>query len=217
MKPKHIACTTAVVVVITALAATVALQWRHSNLSGRHAQVLYDTTMLRSGDLLFRNGLGNESLLVTSTSNGDYSHVGIAMSTPSGWHVVHAVPGEAAQGQPDLLKCEPIAVYYAPDRAMAGAWARVDCSNAQATNAARAAMHKVDERVLFDNMYDMDDTTSLYCTELVRLSYLGQGIDLSEDRYAPTPGIGLSGHIIYPEHLWVSGRLKEKKTFDVTY
>lgn len=175
---------------------------------------MYDTTAMRTGDLLFRNGLGNESLLVTSTSNGDYSHVGIAVSTPDGWQVIHAVPAEAPAHQPDYLKCEPIDSFFDPHRALAGAVARVDCDDATARAATRVAMSKVEAKVEFDHRYDIDDTTRLYCTELVRLAYMTQGIDLSEDRFAPTPGIGESGRIVYPEHLWVSPRLTHKKIFD---
>ncbi len=210
-------CAVAATVII--LAATTVwgwLQWRQAKLQSSLMVVLYDTTGLRTGDLVFRNGLGNESLLVTSTSKGEYSHVGIAVATATGWQVVHAVPGEAAPDVPDYLKCEPIDSFFEPHRAMAGAMARVDCDDATAAAAAEAAMHKVMEKVEFDHKYNLDDTTQLYCTELVKLAYSKQGIDLSEDRYAPTPGIGESGRIIYPEHLWVSPRLVTKKTFKTT-
>lgn len=212
-RPRTLIACAAIVAAVAGI-AWGGLQWRQMRLHSSLTQVLCDTTAMRTGDLLFRNGLGNESLLVTSTSNGDYSHVGIAMSTPSGWRVIHAVPGEAPADQPDYLKCEPIDSFFDPHRALAGAVARVDCDDATAMAATWVAMSKVEGNVEFDHRYDLDDTTRLYCTELVRLAYMTQGIDLSEDRYAPTPGIGETGRIVYPEHLWVSPRLTHKKIFN---
>ena len=178
-----------------------------------HVRVEIDSTALRSGDLLFRNGMGNESLVVTSTSRGEYSHVGIAIATPGGWMAVHAVPGESAEGEPEYVKCEPIGVFFGRDRAQAGAVVRIDCNDSTAMAAALAAMEKVRDKVVFDNSYDMDDTTELYCTELVRLCYMRQGIDLSDDRSIPVPGVGTSGRIVFPEHLWRSPHITNKNVF----
>lgn len=189
------------------------LAWRGARLQSSLARVLCDTTSLRTGDLVFRNGLGNESLLVTTSSGGEYSHVGIAIATPNGWHVIHAVPGEAPAHEPDYLKCEPIAQFFDPHRAMAGAMARVDCDSTTATAAALHALHKATSKIEFDHSYNMDDSTRLYCTELVVLAYGKQSIDLCQGRYAPTPGIGTSGRIIYPEHLWVSTHIATRQIF----
>ncbi len=209
----------AIVVGLLVVAAAMLgwLAWREHAVHSRLARVLCDTTLLRTGDLVFREGLGNESMLVTSVSNGEYSHVGLAVSTPSGWHVVHAVPGESPAGEPDYLKCEPIDSFFDPHRAMAGAMARVACSDDVARAAVAAAINKVEGLVEFDHRYDMDDTTQLYCTELVGLVYRRQGIDLIEERYAPTPGFGASGRVVYPEHLWQSPHLTVKKAFSITY
>ena len=202
-------------ILVAAAAAWGWSQWRKARLAATHAVVLYDTTSLRSGDLLFRNGLGNESLLVTTTSNGNYSHVGIACATPQGWHVVHAVPSEAPVGEPDLLKSEPIAVFYDPGRAMAGGTARVRCSDSIAMAATLAALDKVAQRVAFDDDYDTGDTTRLYCTELVQLAYMRQGIDLAQGKYFHATGFSTSGHIVFPEHLWQSSHLESKREFPV--
>lgn len=205
-----------VVALLVAAAGTWGyLEWRHCKLMSTLVRVCYDTTLMHTGDLVFRNGLGNESLLVTTTSNGEYSHVGIALSTPSGWQVIHAVPGEAAPGEPEYVKCEPIEEFFDPHRARAGGMARVDCDSLTALAAARAAMGKVTAKVTFDNDYNLEDTTQLYCTELVRLAYMNQGIDLADDRWAPTPGINTTGRIVYPEHLWQSPRLARRYEFQV--
>ncbi len=175
-------------------------------------RVQYDTVGLRNGDLLFRNGCGYESHVVTNMSAGDYSHIGIAYRTEEGWCVIHAVPGEAEEGEPEVLKCESIAEFYRCDRAKAGACARVLCADSLADAAARHAMRLVERRVEFDNDYDLEDSSQLYCTELVRLVYADCGVDLCEERRHKAPIIA-KGEVIYPEDIWKSPFIIQKKEF----
>ncbi len=73
----------------------------------------------REGDLVLRCGYGAESKVVTEASQSIYSHIGILhYDTPSAqWQVIHAVPGEAEKGEPELLKAESISEFYSFDRA----------------------------------------------------------------------------------------------------
>ena len=174
--------------------------------------VQYDTIGLRNGDLLFRNGCGYESHVVTNMSAGDYSHIGIAYRTAEGWCVIHAVPGEAEEGEPEVLKCEAIAEFYRCDRAKAGACARVHCADSLADAAARHAMRLVERRVEFDDDCELEDSSQLYCTELVRLVYADCGVDLCEERRHKAPIIA-KGEVIYPEDIWKSPFIIQKKEF----
>lgn len=141
--------------------------------------VVVDTTGLRDGDLLFRLGPGTESRLVTAASRGVYSHVGIACRVGGQWMAVHAVPGENEDCNiPDTLKCEPLADFFLPHRAIGGARGSIACADEVARAAASYALGKVRSHVLFDHHYRMTDTTELYCTELVYHAYLRQGVDL---------------------------------------
>ena len=176
-------------------------------------QVIYDTLGLRNGDLLFRNGHGYESRVVTDLSAGDFSHIGIAYHDGSRWCVIHAVPGEAAKGEPEYLKCEPIGEFFRPDRAKAAARARIDCRDSIADAATQHALQIVRRKVLFDNHSNLDDTSSLYCTELVRFVYADCGIDLCEDRWHRVP-IQAKGPVIFPEDIWMSPLLKHKTIFE---
>ena len=183
-----------------------------SKSANTNERVQYDTVGLRNGDLLFRNGCGYESHVVTNMSAGDYSHVGIAYRTEEGWCVIHAVPGEAEEGEPEVLKCEAIDEFYRTDRAKAGARARVHCADSLADAAARHAMRLVERRVEFDNDYDLEDSSQLYCTELVRLVYADCGVDLCEERRHKAPIIA-KGEVIYPEDIWKSPFIIQKKEF----
>ena len=155
----------------------------------------------REGDLVLRCGYGAESKVVTEASQSIYSHIGILhYDTPTAqWQVLHAVPGEAEQGEPEWLKAESISEFYASDRASCGAWMRVDCPDSIAAAAARYALQKVEEQVAFDNDYLLSDTTQIYCTELVWQAYLHQGIDLSDGHRHEVPNIfSADGACIFP-------------------
>lgn len=172
--------------------------------------VLTGQESFREGDLVLRCGYGTESHFVTETSNSNYSHIGILHfdTGKSQWMVVHAVPGEAEKGEPEWLKAEPIADFFAPDRAKRGAWMRVDCPDSIAEAATRYALQKVAERVEFDNEYLLSDTTQLYCTELVWQAFLHQGIDISDQRRHNVPSLfSEDGECIFPCDIEMSSKI----------
>ena len=68
-------------------------------------------------------------------------------------------------------------------------------------------------KVLFDHQYDLEDSSSLYCTELVRLVYADCGIDLCEDRWHRIP-LQAKGPVIFPEDIWNSPLLTDKIIFE---
>ena len=170
----------------------------------------------REGDLVLRCGYGAESKVVTEASQSIYSHIGILHydKLTAQWQVIHAVPGEAERGEPERLKAEPISVFYAPDRAIRGAWLRVNCPDNIADEATRYALQKVTEQVEFDNDYLLSDTTQIYCTELVWLAYLHQGIDLSEGHRHEVPSIfSKDGACIFPCDIEKSTKIIYVKPF----
>ena len=171
-------------------------------MGNRTTPLHVDTTHLRSGDLLFRMGMGAESYVVTAMSQGEYSHVGIALLTDSGWMVLHAVPGEAEEtGGIERLKCEPIATFYGCDRAQRGATARVACTDSMARCAALYALRKVGEGICFDNDYTADDSTQFYCSELVWRAYRHVGIDLVDNRRHSLIAGPPRDPVIYPQDI----------------
>lgn len=178
--------------------------------------VLTGHEAFREGDLVFRCGSGAESRMVTEASRSSYSHIGILHydSLTARWMVVHAVPGEAEAGEPEYLKSEPIEEFYAADRAFQGAWARVDCADSIAAEAARYALQKVAERVEFDNDYQLSDTMQLYCTELIWQAYLHQGIDLSDQQRHDVPlFVCKDGECIFPSDIEKSTKTIYVKPF----
>ena len=185
--------------------------------AGQHeAVVLTGEEDFREGDLVLRCGYGAESRVVTETSQSIYSHIGILHydTLTAQWNVVHAVPGEAEKGEPEYLKCEPLTDFYAPDRAVRGAWMRVDCPDSIAANAVRYALQKVGEGVEFDNDYLLSDTTQIYCTELVWQAYQHQGIDLSDQLRHEVPTLfSQDGECIFPCDIEKSSKIKYVQSF----
>jgi hypothetical protein len=155
----------------------------------------------REGDIVFRCGYGVESKAVTMRTSSDYSHVGLLHydSLKGEWQVIHAVPGEE---EPEYVKSEPVSVFFSPERAGCGAWMRVDCSDSVARQAVQYALNKVAQQVLFDNDYLLDDSTQLYCTELIWRAYQTQCIDVTGGQIEPVPTLfSREGRAIFPSNI----------------
>ena len=160
---------------------------------------------MREGDLAFRCGEGLFSRAVTSVeTEGVYSHVGILVRDGEAWKVVHAVPGEK-EGPDDFdrMKAEDPERFFAPARAAAGALVHTDLTGPEALERIRnTALSWARDSVRFDGKYDLDDSSRLYCSELVWRLYRQEGIDLSEGRRKPLNIIVLQGDCLLPEHLF---------------
>ncbi len=177
-----------------------------------HSSVLIDTTELRNGDLLFRNGNGGESRLITSISNGDYSHIAMAYRDLEGWKAVHAVPGETENiKDTDYLKSEAIEDFYKYERANGGAIAKVNCHDSLANKALAFALDKVKRKFVFDHNYRLADTTEYYCTELIYQAYITVGINLADDRRHELPMPSTEGRFIFPSDILCSPHISSIK------
>lgn len=149
----------------------------------------------RDGDIAFRQGIGIMSRIVVAASkDGVYSHIGILKKEGNDWFVIHAVPGEPDfKGDPDRVKMEPIARFFAPDRACMGAIMRCPRAQNAAVGAANRAVDFVRRGTLFDHEYDLNDTTKMYCTELIDYVYHQEGIDLLDDNHLGKTSLPVKG------------------------
>ncbi len=186
--------------------------------SGKTASValqLPPDSLLRDGDLVFRLGVGvNSRIVLAADGEGVYSHTGVLKQERGTWYVIHAVPDEPEfAGDEDRVKQEPLARFFAADRAAKGVVMRTDASDSLAARAAHIAWEVCQRGILFDHRYDLTDTTEMYCTELIQYAYLKQGIDLAEGNISPFPFLGrkciLPGDLIRGNHLSVVCTLEE--------
>jgi hypothetical protein len=159
---------------------------------------------VREGDVVFRRGRGVMSRAVlTADRRGVYSHTGIVVRDSAGWRVVHAVPGEEGG---DRVKMEPLSVFFQPRRAEGGAVMRAGDSIA-ARKAAERAVTLFRRNIPFDHDYDLDDTTRMYCTELIHHVFAHEGIDLTGGRRSWVGVPGFAGDYILPGDLQRSGQV----------
>lgn len=145
-----------------------------------YGSILPDTVCLRVGDVVFRLGDSFESdMVVMADRNGTYSHCGIVVDSAGEFRIVHAVPDEPDfEGDVDRVKMDRTDMFFRHDRARAGAVCRMDDSIAAAA-AADAAKQAFFRHTLFDDDYDDQDSSRLYCSELVWFAYKRAGYDLA--------------------------------------
>ncbi len=172
--------------------------------------VLPDTVQLQTGDLVFRRGESRESRTVTTFDRkSDYTHVGMVMNVDGRWMVLHAVPNERASKQEkDSVKLEPIGTFFRSNRALSGGVYRYPIISEDTLKLLQKGLQLYSRHPLFDGQFDLEDTTSLYCTELVWFLYQQTlKIDLSEGRRHHLP--------LFPELIFCSDILQNEKLEEV--
>ena len=143
----------------------------------------YDS--IQEGDLVFRRGEGIVSnLVVYNDANGRYSHVGV---------VVRAVT---------------LQDFFSNDHALIGEVMRVQLDSVQLCELSCRAMDKAEQKVAFDHNYDLEDTTKLYCTELIQLLFSNIGVDLAQGRSTHIGIPAFTGDYIMPSDIYQNSDLK---------
>lgn len=145
--------------------------------------ILPDTIKLRTGDVVFRRGDGMTSRVVLAADpQGNYSHVGIVVDSAGSPMIVHAVPGEPDfEGDVDRVKMDKPEIFFSTERASKGEVCR-PADSTTAHKAAETALRLYYKNVLFDDAFDDNDTTKMYCTELIAYAFRLAGINLTEGR-----------------------------------
>ncbi|MCL2290048.1 MAG: hypothetical protein FWC34_05000, partial [Bacteroidetes bacterium] len=168
-----------------------------------------DETILQEGDLVFRRGMSVASRVVLAADKeGGYSHIGIIVKDATGWKVIHAVPGETDKEYPEeIVKKETLSQFFAPKRAVSGAIFRLDTNENIGVLAAEKAQTLFERKLPFDHKYNLEDSTEMYCTELIVFAFQYAGIDISEGRRRTYPAI--RGEFILPSDILAYPKLKK--------
>ena len=171
--------------------------------------ILPDDFALCAGDVVFRRGEGIASHVVLATdANGNYSHVGIVVNYAERRMIVHAVPGEPDfDGDVDRVKMDTPEKFFSYKNASKGEVCRPkDSSTAQ--RAADVALRIYRRGTLFDDKFDDQDTSKMYCTELIVYAYRHAGIDLTEGRRHKIDLPIIKATCILPSDIYASRHLK---------
>lgn len=120
---------------------------------------------------------------------------------------MHAVPGENPDGR-DIVMSTDICDFFATDKAIKGEIMRLELDSLQRQSISHQAMEKVRLQVPFDHGYNLNDTSKLYCTELLQLLYRNIGIDLAPGRITKINAPGFTGNYIFPSDIYKNTTLK---------
>lgn len=172
---------------------------------GEHRSIFPPDCQLRAGDVVFRRGgsMMSHSVIILD-AHGQYSHVGIVVDSAGVPMIVHAVPGEPDfDGDVDRVKMDSPERFFDIQRASRGEVCRMDDSLA-AAGAADVARRIYNRHTLFDHAYNGNDTTRMYCTELIIYAYKQQGIDLEsgEAEHVELPGFKIDCY--FPSQVYES-------------
>ena len=168
------------------------------------ASILPEGVALREGDIVFRRGGGLESHAVLMMDRGgNYSHVGIVVDTLGKLMICHAVPGEPDyEGDPDRVKLDDVEKFFSSVYASCGEVMRLRGDSLSPRLAARKALEAYRRGVLFDHAYDAEDTTKMYCTELVMYAYERSGIQPVQPKVPHEVEIPLlTASVFYPSDI----------------
>ena len=156
------------------------------------------------GDIAFRRGEGLVSdMVLFNDADGKYSHIGVIVLHNDSLKVVHAVPGENDTPDDfDRVKIDRIADFFSNKKAIKGEIMRIAMTDSQRQIITSSALQKAMTKIEFDHNYNLEDTTKLYCTELVQLLFSNAGIDLAEGRVTKINCPGLSRKYIMPSDIY---------------
>lgn len=183
----------------TALPSCKCAREKQAVMTGAVPDIPYDS--LREGDLVFRKGTSHISQLLTmSPTNKNYSHIGILFRQDGEWVIVHAVPNEPDKaGDFDRVKKESLEHFFCDKMAICGELCHTELPDDAIARMRERAFRWVNDSIRFDNIYDMEDSSRLYCTELVWNLYRKEGIDLTQGSRTIVSLPGIKDTLLMPE------------------
>jgi hypothetical protein len=158
----------------------------------------------QNGDIVFRKGTGTKTRAVLyADTNGIYSHSGIVVSTTNSFKIIHITPGEREKDETaDFIKIENIEDFFANNRARHGAVYRLSYNTQIKSAAAEHALRLLNKKISFDHKYNLDDTATMYCTELIYYVYKLAGKDITHGKRSTINAPMYSGTYILPSDIY---------------
>jgi len=148
---------------------------------------------LNNGDLIFRCGRSTESYAVyLADKNAEFTHLGIISIENKIPFVIHVVPDKNK-----LVKKESLAEFLKPKNTSEFAIYRSHYKKVFLDKVVQEANSFYLKKYEFDNKYDLETDSKLYCTELVLKAFNNVGISLKIKAKVLNYGIG-KHNIIFP-------------------
>ena len=150
-------------------------------------------TNLNNGDLILRRGRSTESYAVyLADKNAEFTHLGIISIEDEIPFVIHIVPDKNK-----LVKKESLKEFLKPKNASEFAIYRSHYNKFFLDKVVQEANSFYLKKYEFDNKYDLETDSKLYCTELVLKAFNNVGISLKIKATIFNYGIG-KHNIIFP-------------------
>lgn len=141
--------------------------------------------LLEPGDIILRRGHGLVSDLIAAllTEEYDVSHCGIIAENKGELWVIHAVSSNVSEA--DGMQAHRLQDFVGQSKPGSVIVSRLR-TKADRGGIAQHAMELLRRRVPFDHAFDLEDTSTIYCSELVwRILRDDYGVDVFD---APAPG-----------------------------
>jgi hypothetical protein len=134
-----------------------------TSVHSKRVELSVPVSMLRSGDIIFRDGRGAISSVFRKCSVTDqsYSHAGIIHFENGIPYVFHLIGGE---GKASYMRKDLLSSFCSPDESCAVGIYRTDL-NADQIDSLTCKFYK--QKVQFDIQFDLSTNDKMYCTEMV--------------------------------------------------
>jgi len=132
-----------------------------------------DFTKLEPGDVVLRKGNTFVSSLISMAFPQDVSHCGILVWQDSLWQVIHTISGRIS-GQ-DGVRINTLEEFIAAAEAHFIIHVKPNL-RVDRTALVNRSRYYLNRNVPFDHSFDLEDSSRLYCSELIRTVYLESGV-----------------------------------------
>ena len=169
-----------------------------------------DDLELHNGDIIFRRGNSAASYFVNfADKKKGYTHVGMVIEIEGEFMAIHAVPGEAPQGEIEKIKIEPLEDFFHSDKAITGGIYRTKITSEQLNVVTSEALRFYHKNVPFDNSYNLQDSTEIYCTELITRSFDKINHKIAQQNVTEVDMPIFKGIYIFPSDILKNSELTE--------
>lgn len=168
-----------------------------------------DAGMFSTGDIVMRKGKGFISEMFRKTSQRDqqFSHAGVIEVKKTGVYVVHVI--ENPQDSGSHLKTETLESFCSSSYNQGYAIYRYDFFSGKEKAISGYLKRLKSSGVKFDENFDLQTGSALYCTELIyKLCLESTGYELKLSGYAANKYVGLDDLYLHKE-----ARLITKQTY----
>ena len=143
----------------------------------------YDLNKIKEGDIILRHGYGfvSDAIVKSLHEKYDISHCAIIADSDSGKIVIHSVSSSLSNF--DGVQCQLLQTFVKDCKPNSIIISRYKDTTLLKTTVERAKFY-LDNKVPFDNKFNIHDNSEIYCSELIWLVYKDvYKVDLFKDQF----------------------------------